>query len=184
MKTVNYKGYQASVDFDDNTLFVKVLHIDDVLIAEVDKASEVQKEFECLIDEYLNDCKEAGREPSKPFKGSFNVRLTPDQHRLVAMRAANDGVSLNKWVCTAIEEKLECGKLSDRIDGVFSKKKEAFSVRVVQLLDRQSETGHGHRQSFFREARLGHWTRPVDWETEVPARPLELARAVGMKLDG
>ena len=49
MKTLHYKGYQASVEFEDNALFVKVLHLDDLLVAEVDKASDAQSEFERLI---------------------------------------------------------------------------------------------------------------------------------------
>ena len=124
MKTVNYKGFQAAVEFEDGALFVKVLHIDDLLIAEFDKASDAQKVFEQLIDEYLADCADEGREADKPFKGSFNVRVSPALHRSAARQAADEGASLNSWVCTAIEEKLHCNKVSDRIADVFSKQRE------------------------------------------------------------
>lgn len=131
MKTVNYKGYQASVEFDDGSLFVKVLHIDDLLIGECDGASEAQAVAEELIDSYLADCKEAGREPAKPFKGTFNVRVSPELHKKVAMRAAEDGCSLNSWVGMAMEEKLECGKLSERIDGVFTETRLRFDDEAM-----------------------------------------------------
>ena len=62
MKTLSYKGYQASVEFEDNVLFVKVLHIDDLLIAQCDSASEAQQEMEALVDEYLADCVQSGRD--------------------------------------------------------------------------------------------------------------------------
>lgn len=127
MRTVNYKGFQASVEFDDGKLFVKVLHIDDLLVAQCDKASDAQAAAEELIDAYIADCEELGRPLTKPFHGSFNVRLSPETHRRAAMAAADEGVKLNAWMVEAVEEKLECGRLSDRIDGVFSSKSSEFN---------------------------------------------------------
>lgn len=131
MKTVSYKGYQASVEFEDETLFVKILHISDLLIAECDRASEVENVAQTLVDDYLETCKEIGREPELPFKGSFNVRMSPEQHRRVAMAAADMGLSLNAWICTAVTEKLDCNRLSDRIDGVISKKQSLIEVMTT-----------------------------------------------------
>ena len=106
MKTISYKGYQASVEYDDGTLFVKVLHIDDLLVAECDSASDAPKALADIVDAYLEDCVELGREPTKPFKGTFNVRVGPELHKRAAMSAAEEGVSLNNWVQSALEEKL------------------------------------------------------------------------------
>ncbi|TPJ52704.1 type II toxin-antitoxin system HicB family antitoxin [Mesorhizobium sp. B2-6-4] len=128
MKTVNYKGYQASVEFDDGALFVKVLHIDDLLVAQCDSASEAQKAAEDLIDAYLEDCLELGREPSRPFKGSFNVRVDAEVHRGAAMAAAEVGLSLNSWVSEAIAEKLECRRIQDRVDNVFAAKRDEMTL--------------------------------------------------------
>jgi predicted HicB family RNase H-like nuclease len=107
VKVLTYKGYQASVEHDDGKLFVKVLHIDDLLIGECDYASEAQQIFVELIDDYLSDCSEMSREPAKPFKGSFNIRMSPDLHRRAAMRAAKEGVSLNNRVQSAVEQKIQ-----------------------------------------------------------------------------
>lgn len=107
MNTITYKGYQASVEFDCGGLFVKVLHIDDLLVAEVDRASEAQDALLRLVDAYLADCLEEGRAPAQPFKGSFNVRISPELHRRAAMRAAEGGQSLNRWIADAIETKLD-----------------------------------------------------------------------------
>lgn len=137
MKTVSYKGYQASVEFEDDTLFVKVLHIADLLVAECDRASEVEATAKTLIDDYLETCAELGRNPEPPFKGSFNVRMSPEQHRKVAMAAAEDGVSLNGWVCSAVTEKLDCNRLSDRFDGVISKKDHEVRLRTLQMMKRE-----------------------------------------------
>ncbi|TRC78545.1 type II toxin-antitoxin system HicB family antitoxin [Mesorhizobium sp. WSM4310] len=133
MRTVTHKGYQCSVEFDDGALFVKVLHIDDVLVAQCDSASEAQATAVELIDAYLEDCRELGRAPSKPFKGSFNVRVEPHVHRGAALAAAEAAVSLNSWVATAIHEKLECGKFQERVDSVFAAKREIALIQVQQM---------------------------------------------------
>lgn len=128
MKTVSYKGYQGKVEFEDGVLVIRVLHVDDVLIAECDSASEVQIEFESLIDAYLEDCLELGREPSKPFKGTFNVRVSQEVHKRAAFAAAAEGQSLNTWVSMAMEEKLECDKFSQRVQAVFDTKREEIEA--------------------------------------------------------
>ena len=106
MKTIGYKGYQASVEYDDGVLYVKVLHIDDLLVGECMSATDAPKVMQELVDDYLADCAELGREPTKPFKGTFNVRVGPDLHKRAAMSAAEEGLSLNSWVQSALEEKL------------------------------------------------------------------------------
>lgn len=85
---------------------MKVLHIDDLLVAECDLASDAPKALAELVDAYLEDCAELGREPTRPFKGTFNVRGGPERHKRTAMSAAEEGVSLNNWVQSALEEKL------------------------------------------------------------------------------
>jgi len=148
MRTITYKGYQASVEFDDGALFVKVLHIDDILIAECDKASQAEAVAHELIDDYLEDCREEGREPSVPFKGSFNVRVAPEIHKRSAVAAAEMGVSLNAWIGTAIQEKLECSNLSKRMDGVISNTESYVGTHVAQLTHHL--IGAWHQQKIVR----------------------------------
>lgn len=87
-------------------MFIKVLHIDDLLLAECQTAQEVEPTVMALIDDYLVTCAANGKEPAKPFKGSFNVRIDPDLHKKAAWRAAESGQSLNAFVSNAIEEKV------------------------------------------------------------------------------
>ncbi len=72
--------------------------------------------MEALVDEYLADCAQAGREPTKPFKGTFNVRIPAELHRSAAMDAAQEGQSLNAWITKAVEEKLDRDRLAGRFD--------------------------------------------------------------------
>ena len=55
------------------------------------------------IDEYLKDCEERGLQPELPYKGTFNVRISPDLHRTIATYAIEHGKSLNAAVEEAID---------------------------------------------------------------------------------
>jgi predicted HicB family RNase H-like nuclease len=107
MTTLRYKDYQGSVAYEDGTLVLQILHIDDFITTECDSAADVQTAFEALVDDYLATCAEVGKEPNRPFKGSFNVRVSPELHRRAAMTAADEGVSLNAWVERAMAQRLE-----------------------------------------------------------------------------
>jgi predicted HicB family RNase H-like nuclease len=107
MTILKHKDYQGSVAFEDGKLIIQILHIDDFITGECDRASEVQAAFEELIDDYLETCAAVGKEPAKPFKGSFNVRIAPSLHRQVAMSASVKHETLNSWITKAIEQRLE-----------------------------------------------------------------------------
>jgi predicted HicB family RNase H-like nuclease len=55
-----------------------------------------------VIDEYLADCKEQNVEPELPYKGTFNVSISPELHRNIAVYAIEHGKSLNAAVEEAI----------------------------------------------------------------------------------
>jgi predicted HicB family RNase H-like nuclease len=101
-----YKGYQGSVEYDDGSLLVRILHIADAVTATCDAASDAIRVFEQLVDDYLETCAETGDEPNRPFKGSFNVRIEPELHRIAALAAAAGETTLNSWVEEALEEKV------------------------------------------------------------------------------
>lgn len=109
MTTLRYKEFQGAVSFEDGLLRIVILHIDDLIVTECDSASRAQAEFENLVEDYLDTCRELGREPCKPFKGSFNVRLAPEMHKQIAISAAEGGKTLNAWVVEAISMRLSAG---------------------------------------------------------------------------
>lgn len=53
-------------------------------------------------EEGREDCKERNIEPEKPYKGTFNVRISPELHRNIAVYAIEHGKSLNAVVEEAI----------------------------------------------------------------------------------
>jgi DNA end-binding protein Ku len=110
MSLLRHKDYQGEVEFDEGRLIVRVLHIDDLITTEVDIASEAQAAFVELVEDYVTTCLELGKQPCKPFKGSFNVRVSPNLHKQVAFAAIEDGETLNSFVVSAIEEKIYTGR--------------------------------------------------------------------------
>src|SRR5882672_8134143 len=106
MSTIRYRDYQGAVEFDRGKLLIRILHIDDLITTEVDSASDVEAAFAELVEDYLATCTELGKDPERPFKGLFNVRVPPELHKQAAFAAACEDVTLNAYVIAALEEKL------------------------------------------------------------------------------
>ena len=104
MKTLSYKNYTGSVDFDevDNLLFGTVLGIRSTIMYEGKTIKELKKDFMEAVDQYLKSCKEDGIEPEVPFKGSFNVRIDPELHKQATIKAKQENISLNKLIEKAV----------------------------------------------------------------------------------
>jgi predicted HicB family RNase H-like nuclease len=119
MSVLTYKGYQASVEYEDGHIVIQLLHIEDLISTSCDDAQKVEDEFHSLVEDYLATCIELGREPKKPYKGSLNIRMSPNLHYEVATAAASAGQSINAWIVNAIEDRLrsedEIGKVEIRI---------------------------------------------------------------------
>lgn len=49
-------------------------------------------------------CKQIGKRPEKSYKGSFNIRISPEIHRQAIIKATMLGISLNQLVQKAIEK--------------------------------------------------------------------------------
>ncbi|MEL7420978.1 MAG: type II toxin-antitoxin system HicB family antitoxin, partial [Cyanobacteria bacterium J06555_3] len=66
---MNYKGYEAVVEFDDeDRLFVgRVINTRDVIAFDGLSVDELEQSFHAVIDEYLEDCESLGKTPDKPF---------------------------------------------------------------------------------------------------------------------
>ncbi len=103
---LTYKGYVAKVEFssEDLRLFGKIEGIRDLVTFESTSAEAIEQEFRNAVDDYLVYCAEVGKEPDKPFKGSFNVRISPELHKAAVIKATEEGKSLNVFVTEALEK--------------------------------------------------------------------------------
>jgi predicted HicB family RNase H-like nuclease len=100
-----YKEYYGTIEYsiEDKVFHGKLAFIDDLITYEAKSAEQLEKEFQYDVDDYLKSCKEFGKEPQKSFKGVFNVRIKPNLHRLAAIKAKQENISLNKLVEKSVE---------------------------------------------------------------------------------
>ncbi|GAB7140994.1 type II toxin-antitoxin system HicB family antitoxin [Deferribacterales bacterium RsTz2092] len=103
---LSYKGYTGSVDFSekDAVFHGRVMGIQSLISFEGDSVNAIKDDFHNAVDEYLEHCAQSGRDPEKPFKGSFNVRIGNELHRKAALTASTRGISLNMMVEEAIKQ--------------------------------------------------------------------------------
>ncbi len=107
MKDVlNYKGFIGSVHFsaDDNVFFGKLEGINDLVTFEGETVKELTDAFHYAVDGHIKDCEKENIAVEKSYKGSFNVRLTPELHRRIAISAKMRGESINKFVFEALSQ--------------------------------------------------------------------------------
>ena len=97
---MEYKGYIGNVEFDDEAdiFHGEVINLRDVVTFQGSTVAQLRKEFRESVDDYLEFCTERGESPEKPFSGKFMVRIEPELHKAVAVRAKRQRKSLNAWV--------------------------------------------------------------------------------------
>lgn len=101
---LTYKGFTGSVEYnsEDRILFGKVLFIDSLLMYHGSSVPEIEDAFKETIDAYLVHCEKTGKEPNKPYSGSFNVRTSSELHRQAAQIAYKEKTSLNDIVVKSL----------------------------------------------------------------------------------
>jgi predicted HicB family RNase H-like nuclease len=102
---MKYKEYYGSVHYsdEDRVFYGKIEFIRALVSYEGTDVESLRQAFEEAVDDYLDTCKEQGKEPEKPFKGTFNVRIGPELHQRVAVAAAQQGVSLNSYIAEVLK---------------------------------------------------------------------------------
>ena len=97
---LEYKGYHASVKYDaeDNIFVGEVFGITDSLNFHGSSVEELKEMFHQSIDNYLSLCEKIGKNPDKEFKGTFNIRISPEMHKKAALEAARQKITLNQYI--------------------------------------------------------------------------------------
>ncbi len=108
MSTMQYKGYEAVIEFDqDAEIFHgEVVNLRDVVTFQGSSAAELKQALADSIDDYLAFCAARGEPPEKPFSGQFVVRAEPQLHRALSTAARREGISLNRWINKTLERAL------------------------------------------------------------------------------
>ena len=106
MNTLKYKGYVGSVAYSepDKVFFGKIEGIDGLVNYEGESVQELTSAFKEAVDDDLIFCEENNVKPQKSYTGTFNVRISPETHRIIANLATEAGISINAFVKKALCE--------------------------------------------------------------------------------
>ena len=98
--TIEYKGYLGSVEFseEDGLFYGKVMGIRSLISYEGETSKELLEDFHGAVDDYLEACAADGRQPEVAYKGSFNVRISPELHKRLVVYATAHQMSLNSYI--------------------------------------------------------------------------------------
>lgn len=104
MKHMEYKGYQAKIEYDaEDKIFVgHIAGIRSIVGFHGESVSELEEAFHEAVDDYLDHCKEKGISPQRPFSGRVMLRIPPEIHARAAMQAEASGKSLNQYVADVL----------------------------------------------------------------------------------
>ena len=106
---LEYKGYLGTVTLDSSAHIFHgdVINTRDVITFQGTSVDELEQAFRDSIDDYLDWCKEDGVNPEKPYSGKFNLRISPELHRELAIHAKRLNISINSFVEKAVVDELE-----------------------------------------------------------------------------
>jgi predicted HicB family RNase H-like nuclease len=105
---MEHKGYLGIVEYDAEAKLFHgdVINTRDVITFQGTTVAEIERAFKESIEEYLAWCKEEGAEPEKPYSGRFNLRLPPELHKELAIKARKLKISINSFVEKAIVDEI------------------------------------------------------------------------------
>jgi len=103
---IEYKGYIGIVEFDPeiDSFHGAVINTNDVITFYGTSVAELREEMRKSVEEYLEFCREQGREPEQPFSGKLIIQTSPELHRRVALEAARRHVNMNIYIQKVLEQ--------------------------------------------------------------------------------
>jgi len=105
---MEYKGYIGLVSYDDKARLFHgdVINTRDVITFQGTSVEEIEKAFQDSVEDYLDWCSKDGVSPEKPYSGKFNLRLSPELHKEVAVTAKKMNMSINSFVEKALQDEI------------------------------------------------------------------------------
>ncbi|MDR2892945.1 MAG: type II toxin-antitoxin system HicB family antitoxin [Deltaproteobacteria bacterium] len=102
--TMKYNNYLGTVEYseEDGCLFGRLLGISDIISYEGESVSELRSAFEEAVEDYLETCAKIGKAPQRPYSGKVMLRISPELHASIAIKAESSGKSLNQWAAETL----------------------------------------------------------------------------------
>lgn len=147
MDILKYKDYEGTAELDMTRQVCrgKILFIDDVVTYEAASPPQLRAEFEAAVDDYIDTCAALGREPQKPLRGLFNVRIPPALHKAAVLRALKDNISLNDVVVRALDSFVNIQSfVNHNVQVTFKIPEESMKLVSSASVEPQWQTTHVH----------------------------------------
>ena len=105
MNSMRHGDHVARVTYDEaiDRFVGEVVNTSGVITFYGRSTAELRREMAASIEAHRDACRMKGVEPSRPYIGRFNVRLSPAEHAQIAAAAAAAGRSINSWVADACQ---------------------------------------------------------------------------------
>jgi predicted HicB family RNase H-like nuclease len=104
--TLEYKGYLGVFEYDDEGSIFRgaVINLRESVTFQGDSVAGLRQSLRDSVEVYLALCAERGQEPEKPFSGNLPLRIDPELHRKIFLKAKREGKSLNRWIGDTLEK--------------------------------------------------------------------------------
>jgi len=101
---LKHKDYLATINYsaEDEVFHGRIFGINDLVTFEGTSVSGLKKAFHEAVTDYIEACSELGKAPEKSYKGVFNVRVPANLHKLAALAATKNSITLNEFVKAAL----------------------------------------------------------------------------------
>ena len=108
MSLMTQGGFHARIDYDEDTDLFRgeILGLTGGADFYGSSPEELRREFRKSLDVFLEVCREKGIEPRRQYSGKFNLRISPQLHEQLALRAQASDKSLNAFAKEALERSL------------------------------------------------------------------------------
>lgn len=106
MNTMELDGYHAKIEYDSelNTFRGEILGLTGGADFYGKNPKELKAEFKKSLHVFLEVCRENGIEPRRHYSGKFNLRISPELHEKLAIKAQVVGKSVNSLAQEALQE--------------------------------------------------------------------------------
>lgn len=106
MNTMELEGYHAKIEYDPelNTFRGEILGITGGADFYGKNPKELKAELKKSLSVFLQVCKENGIEPRRNYSGKFNLRIPPQLHEQLAIKAQAVGKSVNSLAQEALQQ--------------------------------------------------------------------------------
>jgi len=105
MSLMTVDGFHARIDYDEDTDLFRgeILGLNGGADFYGANPEELRQEFRKSLDVFLEVCCKQGIEPRRQYSGKFNLRISPELHEQLALRAQATHKSLNAFAQEALE---------------------------------------------------------------------------------